>query len=148
MLNHPCNLVMNPTSSWCAILFMYSWCKLLKPWGVLHLYASKILAFFFLVVFLFMFSKYQLSPNRLLCPLGFLLPFWFWLDDLSTGISGALKFPTIIVFLSISHFYQHLFNIFRCSYIGCIYVNKYNTLLYWSFYNYILSFFAFLYGLL
>ena len=45
----------------------------------------------------------------------------FCFDDLSIGISGVLKSPTIIVLLSISPFMSLsiLSYILRCSYAGC-----------------------------
>ena len=49
-----------------------------------------------------MFYKYQLDLSGLLCHLK--LVFIFCLDDLSIGVSGVLKSPTIIVLLLISPF--------------------------------------------
>ena len=49
--------------------------------------------------------KYQLSPSYLMYHLKLVFPFIFFiLDDLSTGESGVLKSPTMIVLLSISPF--------------------------------------------
>ena len=89
---------------------------------------------------------YQLSLTVLFCHLGSLLFYWFFcLEDLSIDTSGVLKSPTIIVFLSVSPFMSvSMFYIFWCSYVGCIYVDKYNILsLYRSFYHYIVSFVIF-----
>ena len=72
--------------------------------------------------------------------------YWFFcLEYLSIDTSGVLKSPTIIVFLSVSPFMSvSMFYIFWCSYVGCIYVDKYNILsLYRSFYHYIVSFVIF-----
>ena len=51
-----------------------------------------------------MFYKYQLNLSGLLCHLKLVFPYLFCLDDKSTGVSGALKSPTIIVLLLISPF--------------------------------------------
>ena len=46
----------------------------------------------------------------------------FCFDDLSVGVSGVLKSPTIIMLLSISPFISAkcLSYVLRCSYVGCI----------------------------
>ena len=44
----------------------------------------------------------------------------FHLDDLSIGVSGVLKSPTIIVFLSISPFMSASIYVLRGSYVGRI----------------------------
>ena len=48
--------------------------------------------------------KYQLNLSGLLCHLKLVSLFIFILDDLSIGVSEVLKFPTIILLLSISSF--------------------------------------------
>ena len=50
----------------------------------------------------------------------------FCFDDLSIGVSGVLKSPTVIVLLSISPFMSAsvVSYALRCSYVGCI--NIYN----------------------
>ena len=72
----------------------------------------------------------------------------FCLDDISTHVSGALKSPTITVLLPISPFVSVIICfIYRCSWIGCIYVNKGNILfLYHTFYHYIMPVFVFHHG--
>ena len=70
-----------------------------------------------------------------------------WQIDFLSGwyvhwCNGVLMTAGITVFLSISSY------LLRCSCIGCLYVNEYNILfLYWSCYQYTVSFFIFLYGL-
>ena len=45
----------------------------------------------------------------------------FCFDDLSFGVSGVLKSPTVNVLLSISRFMSvSVCHVLRCSYIGCI----------------------------
>ena len=45
----------------------------------------------------------------------------FCYDDLSIGVSGVLKSPTITVLLSISPFMSvSVCHVLRCSYVGCI----------------------------
>ena len=45
----------------------------------------------------------------------------FCFDDLSIGVSGVLKSPTLIVLLSFSPFVcLCLSYVLRCSYVGCI----------------------------
>ena len=45
----------------------------------------------------------------------------FCCGDVSIGVSGVLKSPTIIVLLSISPFMPvSVCHVLRCSYIGCI----------------------------
>ena len=45
----------------------------------------------------------------------------FYFDDLSIGVSGVLKSPTVAVLLSISPFMSvSVCHVLRCSYIGCI----------------------------
>ena len=66
----------------------------------------------------------------------------FCFDDLSTGVSGVLKSPTIIVLLSISPFVNRhcwfLSYVLRCSYVGCIDIyNCYVFLLDWSLDHYV-----------
>ena len=65
---------------------------------------------------------------------------------ISTHVSGVLKSPTIL--LPISPFVSVIICfIYRCSWIGCIYVNKYNILfLYHTFYHYIMPVSVFHYG--
>ena len=47
--------------------------------------------------------------------------FIFCLEDLYTGVSGVIKFSTIIVLQSISHFMSLcLPYVLRCSYVECI----------------------------
>ena len=50
------------------------------------------------------FYKYKINPSSQLCHLRsiFVPLLIFCLDDLSIDVSGVLKFPTIIVLLSIS----------------------------------------------
>ena len=48
--------------------------------------------------------KYQLGLTGPLYQLMFVFPCYFCLVDLSIGMSGVLKFPTIIVLLLISPF--------------------------------------------
>ena len=50
--------------------------------------------------------------------------FIFFLGDLSIGVSGVLKSPTIIVLLSISPFMAVCICLMYCSYVVCI--NIYN----------------------
>ena len=64
----------------------------------------------------------------------------FCFDDLSIGVSGVLKSPTVIVLLSISPF-MCLSYVLRCSYVGCIDIyNCYVFLLDWSLDHYVVSF--------
>ena len=44
----------------------------------------------------------------------------FCFDDLSIGVSGVLKSPTIIVLLSVSPFMPTSVYVLRCSYVGSI----------------------------
>ena len=67
----------------------------------------------------------------------------FCFDDLSIGVSGVLKSPTIIVLLSISPFMsvKCLSYVLRCSCVGCI--DIYNCSLFlldWSLDHYVVSF--------
>ena len=49
--------------------------------------------------------KYQISLTDLLYHLATLLPYWFFnLEELPIDVSAVLKYPTIIVFSSISLF--------------------------------------------
>ena len=65
----------------------------------------------------------------------------FCFDDLSIGVSGVLKSPTIIVLLSISPFMSVMPYALRCSYVGCIDIcNCYIFLLDWSLDHYVVSF--------
>ena len=69
----------------------------------------------------------------------------FWFDDLSIGVNGVLKSPTIIVLLSISPFVNRhcwfLSYVLRCSYVGCIdNYDYYVFLLDWSLDHHIVSF--------
>ena len=59
----------------------------------------------------------------------------FCFDDLSIGVSGVLKYPTITVLLSISPFMPvSVCHVLRCSSGGCIVIyNCYVFLLHWSF---------------
>ena len=64
-------------------------------------------------------------------------------DDLSIGVSGVLKSPTIIVLVSISLIMSVsvFFYILRCSYVGCIDIyNCYVFLLDLSLDHYVVSF--------
>ena len=56
----------------------------------------------------------QFSPTDTLCHLGLLLPYWFFsLDYLSIDINEVLKYPTLLISLSVS--------LFRCFSIYFIY---------------------------
>ena len=72
--------------------------------------------------------------------------FIFCFDDLSVGVSGVLKSPTIIVLLSISPFMSVSFlsYVLRCSYVECIDIyNCYVFLLDWSLDHHVVSFLIF-----
>ena len=73
----------------------------------------------------------------------------FCLGDLSIFDSGILNFPTMTVSLSISlKVLQDFLYIFRCIYIGCIYVYKsYIFLQDCSLQYYVVTFFVTCYGL-
>jgi len=66
----------------------------------------------------------------------------FCFDDLSFGVGGVLKTPTIIVLLSISPFTSvSVCRVFRCSYVGCIDIYYcYVLFLDWSLDHYVASF--------
>ena len=68
----------------------------------------------------------------------------FCFDDLSIGVNGVLKSPTIIVLLSISPFVSVNVSLMYWgapSYVGCIDIyNCYVFLLYWSLDHYLVSF--------
>ena len=67
----------------------------------------------------------------------------FCFDNLSIGVSGLLKSPTIIVLLSVSPFMSATVEsyVLRCSYVGCIDTyNCYVFLLDWSLDLYVGSF--------
>ena len=73
MLNHPCELGMNPTWSWYMIFFMCCWIWLANIlFRIMCLYSSKILAYNFI------FWLYHL-----VLVLG-----WWWLHRMSLGISS------------------------------------------------------------
>ena len=68
----------------------------------------------------------------------------FCFDDVSIGVSGVLKSPTVIVLLSISPFMSAsvVSYALRCSYVGCIDIYScYGFLLDWSLDHYVASFF-------
>ena len=69
----------------------------------------------------------------------------FCFDDLSVGVSGGLKSPTITVLLSVSPFMSVSVRfILRGSYVGCIDIyNCYGFLLDWSLDHYVVSFLVF-----
>ena len=48
--------------------------------------------------------KISKGPSSLMCDLRLMLIFIFFVDDLSLGISGMLKSPSIIFLLSLSRF--------------------------------------------
>ena len=67
----------------------------------------------------------------------------FCFDDVSIGVSGVLKSPTVIVLLSISPFMSAsvVSYALRCSFVGCIDIyNCYVFLLDWSLDHYVASF--------
>ena len=90
--------------------------------------------------------KYQWDPSHLMYHFKncvSLVVFCF--DDLSIGVSGMLKSPTIIVLLSISPFMSvSVCHVLRCSYVGCIDIyNCYIFLLDLSLDHYVVSFLIF-----
>ena len=67
----------------------------------------------------------------------------FCFDDLSIGVSGALKSPAILVLLSVSPFMcvKCFSYVLRCSSVGCTDIyNCYVFLLGWSLDHYVVSF--------
>ena len=84
-------------------------------------------------------SMRYISPNVSLKICVSLLIFCF--DDLSIGVSGVLKFPTIIVTVNFFFYVCYCLSyVLRCSYVGCIDIYScYVFLLDWSFDHYVLS---------
>ena len=75
--------------------------------------------------------------------LQLLFPCWFsGLEDMSVDVNGVLKIPCcdcITIGLSL-YVHQGLLYMFRCFYVGCIYVYKGYILLDWSLVHYIIIF--------
>ena len=109
MLNHPCELWINPTRSWCMIFFMCCWIWVAKfCWEFFHLYSSKILAYSFLdltVVWGERCSVFYLFPL-----LSLLFPSFYWLWDsfviiFLIPLDGSLDCLRFFLFLEVGLFH-------------------------------------------
>lgn len=104
----------------------------------------RLCCFEWIIFYVSMMSIWSIMPFRDIVSL-----LVFFLDVLSTDVSGVLKSPPIIVFSLISLFMSvNICFVFRSSSVGCIDIyNCLILLLDWSFYCYIMLFFVSCYSL-